>query len=135
MPGMHDGFGGADHFHGGFWWAPLLFMATTLFLVTAPVALTAGYLWWRSRRARRASGPMEQPLLADEPSSFELLRRRYVVGEIDAPLFEEMTERLLVSEEAERRRPPMLARYDQGGHYDRYLGRERHAVDQRITPL
>lgn len=78
---------------------------------------------------------MEQPLLADEPSSFELLRRRYVVGEIDAPLFEEMTERLLVSEEAERRRPPMLARYDQGGHYDRYLGRERHAVDQRITPL
>lgn len=124
MPGTHEGFGGPEHF-GGHMWLPLLFMGATLLWVVAPLVIAAALLWWRSRRAALAGGPAIQPLLADDPSSFELLRRRYVVGEIDTPLFEEMTERLLVSEHAERRRPPLLARYDRADHYNRYLGRER----------
>ncbi|HEU0028466.1 MAG TPA: hypothetical protein VFQ25_15240 [Ktedonobacterales bacterium] len=71
-------------------------------------------------------------MIADDPSAFELLRRRYVVGEIDTPTFEEMTERLLLSEQAEERMTPLLARYD---HYDRYLCRERAGGDPRNALL
>jgi hypothetical protein len=54
-----------------------------------------------------AGQPLVQPLTADDPSAFELLRRRYVVGEIDTPTFEEMTGRLLLSERAEEQGPPL----------------------------
>lgn len=129
--GAHDGFGGADHF-GGPGWLPLLFTGATLLWLIAPFAITAAYLWWRSRRPALAAAPLTQPLIEDDPSAFELLRRRYVVGEIDAPTFEGMTERLLVSEHLEKQHPPLLAR---SGRYDRYLRREKPDGDSRIVLL
>lgn len=109
MHWQHDGWG-PDHFGpGGHEFAGLFFLGTLLWLV-APLALTALYLWWRRRRTR--------PLLAgveDEPSAFEQLRRRYVVGEIDFVTFEQMAGRLLLSEHAENAgqgHPPLIADYE-----------------------
>ena len=130
--GAHERFGGPDHFSGGPGWLPLLFMGMSMLWLIAPFAITAAYLWWRSRRPALTGQPLVQPLVADEPSSFELLRRRYVVGEIDTPAFEEMTERLLVSEHVEERRQPLLARYDR---YDHYLRRERQDSEPRDVML
>jgi uncharacterized membrane protein len=121
MPGMHDRFG-ADHFAGGHEFAPLFFTGMTLLWLVAPVVVGLAYLAWRRWREALAGHAHAQALLADDPSAFELLRRRYVVGEIDVATFEEMTGRLLVSERLEERmerQPPLLA------GYERYLRRER----------
>lgn len=126
MPGMHDGAPdgfGAHHFGGAWGFAPLLFVGAVMVWLLAPTLITAGYLWYRSRRARRVAQSQPEPLIADEPSAFELLRRRYVVGEIDARAFEEMTGRLLVSEHVEERQTPRLAAYD------RYLRREPETTE------
>jgi hypothetical protein len=123
----HDGYGGfggpgQDHFGAWHPWAGLLFMGASLAWLLAPLVITAAYLWWRQRRPALAGQPRANPLLDDDPSAFELLRRRYVVGEIDTPTFEVMTERLLLSERAEELNPP-LAR---PARYDRYLRRPPH---------
>jgi hypothetical protein len=97
---------------------PLLFTGLSLLWLIAPAVITAGYLRWRSRRPARLGQRLGHALIADDPSAFELLRRRYVVGEIDTPTFEEMTERLLLSEHVEEQKSPLPARYD------RYLRRE-----------
>ncbi len=132
MPGAHEGFGGPDRFGGGPVWLPLLFAGMSLLWLVAPVMLTAAYLWWRRHHPAALAQPLVQPLIEDDPSSFELLRRRYVIGEIDAPAFEEMTERLLVSEHMEQRSQLALAR---DGRYDHYLRRERPEREPRPVLL
>lgn len=89
-----------------------------LLWLLAPLVITAVFLWLRRRQASAALAgqPLTQvgALITDDPSAFELLRRRYVVGEIDAPTFAAMTERLLISERAEELNPPAIrsARHD-----------------------
>jgi hypothetical protein len=53
----------------------------------------------QSRQRQNAAPPLAQ---ASEPSAVELLRRRYVAGEIDTLTFEEMLGELMASEERER---------------------------------
>ncbi len=132
MPEHHEWYVGSYHHFGGPIWLPLLFTGMSLIWLVAPIVIATAYLWWRERRPAIARQPLGQSVLADDPSAFELLRRRYVVGEIDAPTFEEMTERLLVSEHMERQRQPSLARDD---HYDRYLRRERQEREPRPVLL
>jgi uncharacterized membrane protein len=128
MPGYHERFAGTEHFGAAWALASLLLTGMTLLWLVTPVLITATYLWWRSRRPELKGQPLSQPLIADDPSAFELLRRRYVVGEIDTPTFEEMTEQLLLSERAEEQ-PLQLARYD------RYLRRERWSGERRDVLL
>jgi hypothetical protein len=122
MPGYHERFVETHHFVGAWALLPLLVTGALMLWMITPAAIAAAYLWWRSHRPALTGQPLGQSLIADDPSAFELLRRRYVIGEIDTPMFEEMTERLLLSEQAEERITPLLVRY---GRYDRYLRRER----------
>jgi len=67
-----------------------------------------GVLAWSALRSFRSQDRRSLGAPADEPSALEVLRRRYVVGEIDVSTFEEMLQELLESEEHERvyRIPP-----------------------------
>jgi uncharacterized membrane protein len=109
----HDGYWGAGRFGGApgagpvptHPWMGLLFMGISLAWLLGPLLITMAYLWYHNRRVALASHAPVDGLIGDDPSALELLRRRYVVGEIDTPTFEEMTERLLLSERAEERYP------------------------------
>jgi hypothetical protein len=83
----------------------LLFMGVSLAWLLGPLLITMAYLWFHNRRAALVSQVSVDELVGDDPSALELLRRRYVVGEIDTPTFEGMTERLLLSERVEQRYP------------------------------
>jgi uncharacterized membrane protein len=87
------------------------------------VGLTALLAWalmrWVLPRMRgipamaAMSGGMMQ---AAQPSAIETLRHRYALGEIDAPTFETMVERILASEARERQGEQPLAPYDTGAY-------------------
>lgn len=100
-------------------WIGLLFMGVSLAWLLGPVVIAMAYLWWNKRHAALANQAPVDELVGDDPSAFELLRRRYVVGEIDTPTFETMTERLLLSERAEELHPALA----QPARFDRYLRR------------
>jgi hypothetical protein len=94
----------------------LLFMGVSLAWLLGPLLITMAYLWYHKRRAALASQASVDELISDDPSALELLRRRYVVGEIDTPTFEAMTGQLLLSERAEQlypaaANPTRFARY------------------------
>ena len=93
-PGAHPAF----HAIGLLLWAAL----TSAFWIAA-----LGGAFWALRRFRRgrlafAGAPRRNEALAQgEPSAAELLRRRYVTGEIDTLTFEDMLHHVLNSEQRE----------------------------------
>ena len=103
MPGRE--FGPGPFFDGGHWWLSLAFTGLTLLLWLGIAALViwAALRWiaprWRTLSATGASGAY---VAAQQPSAIETLRHRYALGEIDAPTFEQMVERILASEARER---------------------------------
>ncbi len=102
MPGRE--FGPEMHGGPGGMWLSLIFMGLSALLWFAIPAL----LVWAALRwvAPRLHGPLSQtfgtPVSAGQPSAIETLRHRYALGEIDAPTFEQMVERILASEARER---------------------------------
>jgi uncharacterized membrane protein len=82
--------------------------------------------------------PSIQPIIADmfasltsfpdsapaDVSAFEILRRRYAAGEIDAITFEQMWERLEASYQHEERRPPFDVR--SSAWYPLHMASEEH---------
>ena len=60
-------------------------------------------LRWIAPRWRTAMAAAPTAYVAPQPSAIETLRHRYALGEIDAPTFEQMVERVLASEARERR--------------------------------
>jgi hypothetical protein len=101
------------HFDPGFGpWAPspvaqlLYFGLSNLFWIGL-----VGILLWGAIRSLHYQDRASLPSQAEEPSAMELLRRRYVLGEIDVATFEEMLQELLESEHLERPyriQPPSL---------------------------
>jgi uncharacterized membrane protein len=87
-----------DPSFGSPWWVFAHLLATMMPLMFW-VALV-GLVAWLATRA--AQPPERQVLQPRTPSAIELLRQRYVLGEIDALTFEEMVERVMASEAAER---------------------------------
>ena len=91
-------------------WAPspfaqlLYFGFSNLFWI----GLLGILLWSAIRSLHYQDRASSLPRQAEEPSALELLRRRYVLGEIDVATFEEMLQELLESEHLERpyRTPP-----------------------------
>jgi hypothetical protein len=70
-----------------------------------------GILLWTAIRSLHYQDRSSLPSSAEEPSALELLRRRYVLGEIDVSTFEEMLQQVLESEQLERHhkvQPPSL---------------------------
>ena len=99
MPGR--GYGPGPFFDGGHWWLGLAFtgLSLLLWLGIAALMIWASLRWIAPRwRALGASGAY----VAAQPSAIETLRHRYALGEIDAPTFEQMVERILASEARER---------------------------------
>lgn len=83
-------------------WLGLVFtgLSLLLWLGIAGLAIWAALRWivprWRTALATPAA------YVAPQPSAIETLRHRYALGEIDAPTFEQMVERILASEARER---------------------------------
>jgi putative membrane protein len=78
-------------------WTMLLLSGLSLLLWSA----VAGLLVWAALRFLRPPQPahLAEPMLEPpELSAVELLRLRYVLGEIDAATFEQMLERVLASQ-------------------------------------
>jgi uncharacterized membrane protein len=102
MPGR--GFGPGPFFDGGHWWLGLAFtgLSLLLWLGIAALVIWVSLRWiaprWRALSVSGASGAY----VAAQPSAIETLRHRYALGEIDAPTFEQMVERILTSEARER---------------------------------
>ncbi len=107
MPGRDFG-PGAFH-DGGHVWLGLAFMGVSLLFWVGVIALGV----WAARRwlmprlrgaplmTAFAAGP-SRAYVGGQPSAIETLRHRYAMGEIDAPTFEQMVERILASEARER---------------------------------
>ena len=68
-------------------------------------------VWAGSRLlGQRPPAPPDSLLEPVGPSASEMLRRRYVLGEIDAHTFEQMLERVMFSEEQERTGQQLIPR-------------------------
>lgn len=91
---------------GGPFWSPFA-QFVALGLSTLFWLLILGAIIWAVLRLLRRAQPMQapSPSLSAEPSPLEILRRRYALGQIDHETFEQMTARLLSSEEREQ--PPV----------------------------
>jgi uncharacterized membrane protein len=61
-----------------------------------------GLVLWTAMQSFRGTARTPLPRPARKPSPLELLRRRYIMGEIDVMTFEEQLQQLLESEERER---------------------------------
>lgn len=92
-----DRFDGSHMHGGGPFWLGMLFTGVSLLLWLAIPMLLA---WAALRWGRRSANPLFAAASQEgiEPSAIELLRRRYVMGEIDYVTLEVMTERVLTSE-------------------------------------
>ncbi|HLZ21251.1 MAG TPA: hypothetical protein VKQ30_03925 [Ktedonobacterales bacterium] len=97
MPMDHDWHGP----YGGPPWSPFEHFVVAGFSALFWLLLLGGIAWAVMRYLRRAQAA-QIPTLAEEPSAMELLRRRYVMGQLDVDTFEEMTTHILASEERER---------------------------------
>lgn len=98
--------GGFHHFNGGgFGAGGPAFAGPTLALAATSLFWLAGLTWllwpWICSRLQARRRP-DRPLEAAEPPSVELLRQRYVLGQIDAFAFEDMLNHLLVSQAREQ---------------------------------
>ena len=83
-----------DAFPAGFGWAP--FLLADLFWVM----LLGAIVWLVVGGLRRPARAVMPPTAMQPPSSaLEILRMRYARGEIDTATFEEMCQRILVSEQ------------------------------------
>lgn len=74
-------------------------LSTLFWLGVFTVLALVAWRWWRRRRRPAA---VLTAASDDELPAIELLRRRYVLGEIDADTFEQMVEHVLASELSER---------------------------------
>ncbi|HLJ81864.1 MAG TPA: hypothetical protein VKT52_10285 [Ktedonobacterales bacterium] len=103
MPHDHDWHGP----YGGPPWSPFdHFVAaglSALFWLVVLVGIT-----WAVMHYLRWAQAAQTPAISEEPSAMELLRRRYVMGQLDVDSFEEMVTHLLASEERERAFAPPL---------------------------
>ena len=102
----------------------LALAAMTLFWLAALTWL----LWpWIRSRLRGGAQPAE-PAADPEPSAVEILRQRYVLGQIDAFTFEDMLDHILVSQVRERDFYLKEA-------FIRGTGRDRHGFARTETHL
>lgn len=94
-------------------WVGLMFMGMSLLFW---VGVTAFIVWalmrWVAPRLRNSPLMTSNIMQPQQPSAVETLRHRYAVGEIDAPTFELMVERILASEERERQGQQPIASRD-----------------------
>lgn len=100
----HGGYGGPP---GGPPWSPFDQFVVTGLSALFWILLLCGITWAVLQYLRRAQAA-QMPSLTDEPSAMELLRRRYVMGQLDVDTFEEMVTHLLASEQRERAYAPPL---------------------------
>lgn len=97
MPPDHDWHG----LYGGPSWSPFDHLVaaglSALFWL-----LLIGAVTWAVMSYLRSAQAARTPSFPDEPSAMELLRRRYVMGQLDVDTFEEMVTHVLASEMRER---------------------------------
>ena len=86
-----------DGFYGNHWWGLLSWGFSSLLWL----ALLGLIVWAAVRYFQRTQAPV-RTLPPPAPSALELLRQRYVLGEIDLETFETMHQHIMASEEAER---------------------------------
>lgn len=112
MPGREFG----PYADGGHMWLGLAFMGLSLlFWLGIPALIVWASLRWIAPRLRAMSaGAMSGGMLGAQPSAIETLRHRYALGEIDAPTFEQMVERILASEARERQGEQPIAPQEPG---------------------
>jgi uncharacterized membrane protein len=104
MPPDHDWYGPP---YAGPHWSPFgQFMAAS-FAALFWLLVLGVITWAVVRYLQRAQGA-RMPALSEEPSAMELLRKRYVLGQLDVDAFEEMVTHLLASEQRERTYAPPL---------------------------
>jgi uncharacterized membrane protein len=77
-------------------------MSTLFLLAFIGLVVWAATMYYHRSRAR------QQLATQEAPSAIELLRRRYVIGQIDLVTFEEMVYHVLESEQHERLRQLQL---------------------------
>jgi uncharacterized membrane protein len=78
---------------GPHWWSLAAMGFSTLFWLAL-----LGALIWAATRYLGQRQPEPVPVVDAEPSAVELLRRRYVMGEIDVETFDTMLHHLMVTE-------------------------------------
>ncbi len=84
-------------------WLSLAFTGLSLLLwLGIPALIVWASLRWIAPRVRGLSALGAGATQSAQPSAIETLRHRYALGEIDAPTFEQMVERILASEARER---------------------------------
>ena len=106
---MHEHWFGPHNFGPAPLWASALLSGVSLlWWIGLPLLL----VWVGSRMLgqRQPTPPAGSLLEPVGPSASEMLRRRYVMGEIDAHTFEQMLERVMFSEERERTGHPLVPR-------------------------
>jgi uncharacterized membrane protein len=113
MPGRDFGPGPLGGGPGGHWLG-LAFAGLSLLLWLGIPALIvwASLRWIAPRMPSLATHQIGVAQSATTPSAVETLRHRYALGEIDAPTFEQMVERILASEARERQAEPPPASTD-----------------------
>lgn len=98
-------------------WATVAMFALSVlpWLVVPGLFVWAASRWWAMQQ------PKVEPAIEPPPpiSAAELLRQRYVLGEIDAATFEEMLERVLHSEAQESLAQQLNAAVERGGRAPR----------------
>ncbi|HEX8995144.1 MAG TPA: SHOCT domain-containing protein [Ktedonobacterales bacterium] len=113
MPGRD--FGPGPYAGGAHMWLGLAFMGLSLlFWLGIPALLVWASLRWIAPRLRGWSAGAQTGFAGPvaQPSAIETLRHRYALGEIDAPTFEQMVERILASEARERQGEQPIAPRD-----------------------
>lgn len=93
--------------YGGPPWSPFEHLMAAGLSALFWLLLLGGITWAILHYLRQAQAT-HMPSISDEPSAMELLRRRYVMGQLDVDTFEEMVTHLLASEERERAFAPPL---------------------------
>ncbi|HEX6798914.1 MAG TPA: hypothetical protein VF116_14485 [Ktedonobacterales bacterium] len=86
-----------DGFYGNHWWGMLSWGFSTLLWLAL-----LGLIVWAAVRYFQHTQTSASTLPPPAPSALELLRQRYVLGEIDLETFETMHQHIMASEEAER---------------------------------
>ena len=77
----------------GFGWGWFMMMFGGVLWIAVLVVLVWAFVRWLERKA-----PASGPSTPASPSALEILRQRYARGEIDTATFEQMRERLQVTE-------------------------------------
>lgn len=112
---MHDHQFGPHDFGafgpGHLWLSALLTGLSLLWWIGVPLLL----FWVGSRMLGQRQSQPEPLLQPVEASASEMLRRRYVLGEIDAATFERMLGRVMLSETQERSGHPLIPRGEAPG--------------------